>query len=34
MSDQAPNTRYIARKRRTQEDKRFVTGRGSFVQVP
>jgi 2-furoyl-CoA dehydrogenase large subunit len=32
MSDQAPNTRYIARKRRTQEDKRFVTGRGVFVQ--
>ena len=31
MSDLAPNTRYIARKRRTQEDKRFVTGRGSFV---
>ena len=31
MSEQAPNTRYIARKRRTQEDKRFVTGRGSFV---
>jgi len=32
MNEQAPNTRYIARKRRTLEDKRFVTGRGSFVQ--
>jgi 2-furoyl-CoA dehydrogenase large subunit len=32
MNSQAPNTRYIARKRRTQEDKRFVTGRGLFVQ--
>ena len=32
MSEPAPNTRYIARKRRTQEDKRFVTGRGLFVQ--
>ena len=32
MISQAPNTRYVARKRRTQEDKRFVTGRGVFVQ--
>jgi 2-furoyl-CoA dehydrogenase large subunit len=32
MNEPAPNTRYIARKRRTQEDKRFVTGRGVFVQ--
>ncbi|MBT3883567.1 MAG: xanthine dehydrogenase family protein [Rhodospirillaceae bacterium] len=32
MICQAPNTRYVARKRRTQEDKRFVTGRGVFVQ--
>ena len=36
MNDAAPNTRpntlYVAQKRRTKEDKRFVTGRGSFIQ--
>ena len=27
-----PNYRYISRPRRTREDRRFITGRGSFVQ--
>ena len=26
-----PNYRYVARKRRTKEDRRFITGRGKFV---
>ncbi len=30
--NQAPNYRYVGRRRRTQEDGRFVTGRGRFVQ--
>ncbi len=29
---QAPNYRYVGRRRRTKEDGRFVTGRGQFVQ--
>ena len=26
-----PNYRYVSRKRRTKEDRRFITGRGKFV---
>jgi len=30
--DRMPNYRYISRPRRTKEDRRFITGRGAFVQ--
>ena len=26
-----PNYRYVSRKRRTKEDRRFITGRGKYV---
>ncbi len=32
LDTHAPNTRYVARKRRVTEDKRLAAGRGNFVQ--
>ncbi|NQV54749.1 MAG: xanthine dehydrogenase family protein [Rhodospirillales bacterium] len=32
MSEAAPNTHYISQKRRTKEDKRFVSGKGTYAQ--
>ena len=32
LDSHAPNTRYVARKRRVTEDKRLAAGRGNFIQ--